>query len=74
MYWLAHFVEFYKLNYVDFGVLVEIEGSVYIIEKVWYHGFVTDSFENLKQQYDLGRINKQRVPYPNDDNALLSKM
>ena len=73
-YWLAHFVEFCTLNYVDFGVQVEIEGSVYTIEKVWYNGFVTDSFENLKQQYDLGRIDKQRIPYPNDDDTLFSKM
>ncbi|KAK3098052.1 hypothetical protein FSP39_015608 [Pinctada imbricata] len=73
-FWLSQDAELYILHPLDFAILVEMDGPNYKIVNVWYNGHAADSLETLKRQYDSGTIDKQRVPFPQTDDTLFSKM
>lgn len=72
--WLAHFVEFYTLHPLDFSVLVDSDRTTFKITKVWYSGQLFKSLKELVTKYNAGSIKKQKVPFPQNNDDLFSKL
>uniref|UniRef100_A0A2C9KRK8 Amine oxidase n=1 Tax=Biomphalaria glabrata TaxID=6526 RepID=A0A2C9KRK8_BIOGL len=56
--WAEYNVEYYGLHPVDFGVLANLDGSdprKYSVDKIWYHGQMFDSMDELIVGYNSSK-------------------
>ncbi|XP_076443736.1 putative amine oxidase [copper-containing] isoform X2 [Babylonia areolata] len=69
-------VEYYTLHTLDFGFLMNLEGSdptQWSVEQVWYSGTMYSSLDDLADKYaNDPTTNKTRVEYPRDSPDLTS--
>ncbi|XP_071400244.1 diamine oxidase [copper-containing] [Centroberyx affinis] len=71
---LQKFVEGYFIHPVGFEVLVnhrDLDPEKWTIEKVWYNSQYFDSVEELVEKYEVGDVEKAKLP-DHDDNDLYS--
>ncbi|KAH9499263.1 hypothetical protein Btru_003550 [Bulinus truncatus] len=75
--WAEYNVEYYGLNPVDFGVLANLDGadpSKYTVDKVWYHGQIFESMDQLIDDYNNNRIEKTRAQKPQNTRDAFSSL
>ncbi|CAL1529259.1 unnamed protein product [Lymnaea stagnalis] len=62
--WAQYSVEYYALHPVDFGVLAILDGSdprKYSVDKIWYHGRLYHSMDELITAYNSNSTEKSHV-------------
>lgn len=76
-FWVLYDIPFQLLHPVDFGIQANLTGSdntKWSINRVWYHGQVFDSLEQLAQQYAAGSIDKSKMTMPLYSDDLFSTL
>uniref|UniRef100_A0A096MAG7 Amine oxidase n=1 Tax=Poecilia formosa TaxID=48698 RepID=A0A096MAG7_POEFO len=68
---LQKFVEGYFIHPIGFEVLVnhqDLDPEKWTVEKVWYNSMYFDSVEELVEKYELGEVEKLKLPEHNDED------
>lgn len=71
---LQKFVEGYFIHPVGFEVLInhqDLDPEMWTVEKIWYNSMYFDSVEELVERYELGELEKVKLP-EHDDSDLYS--
>ncbi|KAI8777811.1 amine oxidase [copper-containing] [Biomphalaria glabrata] len=75
--WAEYNVEYYGLHPVDFGVLANLDGSdprKYSVDKIWYHGQMFDSMDELIVGYNSSKIDKSKLKRPENTRDAFSSL
>ena len=73
-YWLSYSVEYYTLHSLDFAVLVDMDGPIYTIKHVWFHGQIYNSLNDVLNFYIANKGELTKIKFPDISKNLFSSM